>query len=393
MILAHLADLHLGYRAYHRLAPGGINARERDVALAFRAAVDRLADLRPDLVLVAGDVFHTVRPSNSAITDAFRQFVRLRDALGQAPIIIIAGNHDAPRSVEAGSILRLFGEIPGVRVVDGAEPRQIRLEGLDASVLCVPHAALVAEEPLALEPDPDVAVNIALLHGTVRGRGVEEKLRFLAEFGGAPVDLSELRPEQWTYVALGHYHHATALGPNAWYAGATERTATNLWEEAGEEKGFVTFDTTTGAATFHAIPTRPAVDLAPVSAVRDDGGFMEAAELDAVIRERVEEVAGGVEGKLVRLVVRDVPRELFRALDHDRLRRWKAEALHFHLDVRRPEVRRSGAAAPGGRRLTLEEEVETFLTARWKPTSSEVDPARLARLASQYLAEVSEEGA
>src|SRR5690606_5572789 len=68
MLIAHLADLHLGYRAYARLAAGGINARERDVALAFRAALDRIIELRADLVLVAGDVFHTVRPSNAAIT-------------------------------------------------------------------------------------------------------------------------------------------------------------------------------------------------------------------------------------------------------------------------------------------------------------------------------------
>src|SRR5688572_9982901 len=98
MLLAHLADLQLGYRAYHRLAPGGINARERDVALAFRTALDRIIELRPDLVLVAGDVFHTVRPSNAAIADAFRQFARLRASLPEAPVVVIAGNHDSPRA-------------------------------------------------------------------------------------------------------------------------------------------------------------------------------------------------------------------------------------------------------------------------------------------------------
>src|SRR5690625_1132185 len=107
MLIAHLADLHLGYRAYHRLTAGGINARERDVALAFRAAIDRVVELEADLVLVAGDVFHTVRPSNAAIADAFRQFARLRAQLPDAPVVVIAGNHDSPRAVETGSILRL----------------------------------------------------------------------------------------------------------------------------------------------------------------------------------------------------------------------------------------------------------------------------------------------
>src|SRR5688572_30631559 len=104
MRIAHLADLHLGYRAYHRLAPGGINTRERDVALAFRAATRQLIAIAPDLILIAGDVFHTVRPSNAAIADAFRQFSQLRAGLPQTPIVMIAGNHDSPRSVETGSI-------------------------------------------------------------------------------------------------------------------------------------------------------------------------------------------------------------------------------------------------------------------------------------------------
>jgi DNA repair exonuclease SbcCD nuclease subunit len=55
--IAHLADLHLGFRQYHRLTPGGINQREADVANAFRAAVDGLIAARPDVVLFAGDIF------------------------------------------------------------------------------------------------------------------------------------------------------------------------------------------------------------------------------------------------------------------------------------------------------------------------------------------------
>src|SRR5512142_220188 len=148
MLLAHLADLHLGYRAYHRLAPGGLNARERDVAQAFRAALDRIIELKPDLVLVAGDVFHTVRPSNAAIADAFRQFSRLAAALPETPIVVIAGNHDSPRAVETGSILRLFAEIPGVVAVDD-QSRSVLLESLDAAVLCLPHNALAGGQPIA----------------------------------------------------------------------------------------------------------------------------------------------------------------------------------------------------------------------------------------------------
>ncbi|HLU24077.1 MAG TPA: DNA repair exonuclease [Longimicrobiales bacterium] len=454
MLLAHLADLHLGYRAYHRLAPGGINARERDVALAFRAALDRIIELGADLVLVAGDVFHTVRPSNAAIADAFRQFVRLRASLPGAPVVIIAGNHDSPRAVETGSILRLFAEIPGVHVVDD-RARRVYLEALDTSVLCLPHNALAGGEAVAMEPDPEAGTNILMLHGTVTGGGAEEKLRFVSEYGGAKVEATEIRPERWDYVALGHYHIATELAPNMWYAGGIERTSTNIWEEAETEKGFLTYDLGKRRATFHPIPTRPVVDLPRLSARvrplrhvaeegepygdvasagspaesssggaarapegvsgdvagtdRGDGDLAASAgrepgsgepglrirgwqyvsptELDAMIRQRVESVPGGVEGKIIRLVIEDVPRELFRELDHRQIREYKARALHFHLDARRPEIRRVlGYGAPY-RRRSLDEEVESFLKLHWQPSTAEIEAERLVTLAKKYLAE------
>ncbi len=72
MRLVHLSDLHLGFRNYQRQTPTGVNQREADVAFAFRKAIDKTIELRPDLILVGGDVFHSVRPTNSAIVDAYR---------------------------------------------------------------------------------------------------------------------------------------------------------------------------------------------------------------------------------------------------------------------------------------------------------------------------------
>lgn len=419
MILAHLADLHLGYRAYHRLAPGGRNARERDVAHAFSAALDRVIELDVDLVLVAGDIFHTVRPSNTAIANAFRQFARLRSALPRAPVVVIAGNHDSPRAVETGSILRLLAEIPGVIVVDDVA-RAVHLAELDTSILCLPHNALASGAPVALEPDPGASTNILMLHGTVTGGRATEKLRYLSEYGGAQVESTAIRAERWDYVALGHYHITTELAPNMWYAGGTERTSTNIWEEAGADKGFLTYDTNLRQTTFHPLPGREVVDLPRLSA-RLPGGrnlgsaesasiqsgtdstaseqvptlaspapvglYLEPAEIDRLIQAAVESIPGGLEGKIVRLVITDLPRDLFRALDHRQLREFRATALHFHLDARPPEVRRLVGYGAATRRLTLEEEVAAFLTGYWQPSSAQIETERLVALAARYLAE------
>jgi len=76
--LAHLADLHLGFRQYSRQTAQGINQREADVARACRRALDDVVAQEPDLVVIAGDLFHSVRPTNTAILDAFRRFQDLR---------------------------------------------------------------------------------------------------------------------------------------------------------------------------------------------------------------------------------------------------------------------------------------------------------------------------
>ena len=165
--LAHIADPHLGARQYHRQTPTGINQREADVAQAFRAAVDGVIAARPEVVVVAGDLFHTVRPTNAAIVFAFRQFQRLREALPEAPIVLIAGNHDTPRSSETGSILRLFNELASTS--PSMSPGALVFPELDLAVLAVPHQALLAPERPLLRPEGNRAARCWC--STARSRG------------------------------------------------------------------------------------------------------------------------------------------------------------------------------------------------------------------------------
>ncbi len=377
MRIAHLADLHLGYRAYHRATPRGINVRENDVTEAFRQVVAKVAEQRPDLVLVAGDVFHTVRPSTTAIAEAFRQFCVLTERLPGVPVVMIAGNHDSPRSSDTGNILTLFREIDGVHVVCD-ECRPLKLPKLDASILCMPHTSLTADEPASMEPDPSVRHNLLMLHGTVRGQDADEKLRITTEYGGAEVDDTRIGPERWDYVALGHYHVVTQLAPNMYYSGGIERTSSNIWYEKGP-KGFLVYDTETKLAEFETVETREIVDLPKI-----EGAGLSAAEVDERVLAAVERIEDGIRGKMVRIVVYDVPRTVSRELNHKRIREWKAEALHFHLDARPPDVRRHEGAAPV-RRQTLQEQVKTWLMNEWKPSTHEISKERLAGLGVQYV--------
>jgi exonuclease SbcD len=120
------------------------------------------------------------------------------------------------------------------------------------------------------------------------------------------------------------------------------------------------------------------VDLPAIS-----GEGLSAADLDARIKEVLEGCEGGIGDKVVRLVVRDVPRHVIRELDHKALRDFRRSALHFHLDTRRPEiVRREGQGAPG-RRQSLAETLRDSLRSR--TLTSDLNRESLVDLGLRYL--------
>jgi DNA repair exonuclease SbcCD nuclease subunit len=380
--IAHLADQHLGFRQYHRLTAAGINQREHDVANAFRLALDGVIAARPDAVLLAGDLFHSVRPSNAAIVFAYRELSRLREALPGAPVVLIAGNHDTPRSSDSGSILRLYEEL-GLDVAYG-DARRFVYPALDLQVLAVPHAAVRAPERPALRPEGPGQHHVLLLHGEIEGVYPPEISG--AAWGGAMLGRDEVRSDQWSYVALGHYHVQHQVEPRMWYAGALDYVSPNPWGELRDEqrqgitgKGWLLVDLTGGTVTPQPVaPARRVIDLPPLY-----GDGASAADLDRLIQERLQSIPGGYADQVVRQLVFNVPREVARSLDHAAIRAVKAAALHYHLDLRRPEAGPGAGIDASGRRLPLPEVLRDFLARR--PLPAELDREAFVRAGTQLL--------
>jgi hypothetical protein len=377
--VVHLSDLHLGYRQYQRLTSLGANQREADVALTFKRVVDRVLALQPDLVVVAGDVFHAVRPTNPAILHAFGQFTRLATGLPGVPIILVAGNHDLPRSSETGCILRLF-EQENLYVAD-FEARRFEFPDRGLSVLAVPD---VPGDRPELAPDPAARFNVMVIHGEVAG--IIPQRAAMLDRATYEITENELGAARWHYVALGHYHVQRQVAPNAWYSGSIDYTSTNVWGELAEErqaglpgKGFIEFDLETGVRTFHPIPpSRPLVDLEPFSA-----RGMTGTELDAAIRAAVDRCPDGIEQKIVRLVVGDVARHVNNDLDHQALRDYKRRAFHFQLELLRPDARLRSGDHGRGHPQSLAEFVRECLRARQMP--ADVDREQLITRVFEYL--------
>jgi DNA repair exonuclease SbcCD nuclease subunit len=388
--IAHLADLHLGFRQYHRQTSSGLNQREADVANAFRRAVDQVIEARPDAVIVAGDLFHSVRPTNHSILFAFRQFHRLREALPDAPLILLAGNHDTPRSTETGSILALFETLGADVAADQA--RRLVYPALGLSVLAVPHVALIQAERPSLTPEGGEPHQVLAIHGEVEG--VLPTDRSGLEYGGAVVSPEELVRGDWSYVALGHYHVQREVAPRSWYSGALDYVSTNPWGELADErahdiagKGWLLVDLPTGKVERKQVPlARRVLDLTPI-----DASGQTAAELDQAVAARLAGVSGGYVGQIVRQVMRNVPRHVGRELNHAAIRGFKTEALHYHLDLRRPETERQVGVGAPGRRHTLPEIVQDFLSRR--PLPSDVDRDTFVRTGTDLMERVEREWA
>jgi DNA repair exonuclease SbcCD nuclease subunit len=383
MRVVHLADLHLGFRQYQRLASGGVNQREADVAATFSRAVDRIIEIAPEIIVVAGDVFHVPRPANSAILFAFREFTRLAGALPNTPVIVVAGNHDTPRAIESGGILQLLEPL-GVHVID-REARRLAFPQLELSVLAVPDAG---HSRPALEPDPHARFNVMVLHGEVQGMlcGAVHGDRSAAE-----ISSDELRAPSWDYVALGHYHVYREIAPNAFYSGSIDYTSSNPWGELVEQhqaglagKGFIERDLVTGEHRFHTLaPSRSMIELQTI-----DAAGIDAAELDRAIARAVQARESEIDGSIARLVVRNVSRDVARGVDQRALRGVKRRAMHFRLDLRPPSTARRSAQIAASPR-TVDERMNELLDSQWAARST-VERHSLMKLARHYLALASE---
>lgn len=330
MIVAHLADLHLGHRAYGR-TEAGRNLRERDVARAFRTAVNELVRLRPDLILVAGDLFDHAEPPASALVVLARSLETLRSSLPETPVLMAAGARDTPRSWGDPGALAALDTFTNVEAATGTV-RSVHVRDGDAHVLLLPHRAVLHEPRPEVRSDPDARWNILLGYGRLAGDGEGDAPAEERRDRDAPPGL-RVSGDEWDYVALGYEHGFRVAAPGVVYAGSLERVGPEPWAEAHRAKGFVLADLASGEVEHHEISGRPVVALAPI---RWDPDRPE--RMNERIREVSREVPGGIEEKIVRLRLEEMGPEELRRLDPDLLASLRSRAFHLAVEVEAREV-------------------------------------------------------
>jgi len=366
MHILHLADTHLGYSAYHKTADSGLNQREVDIYRAFRQAVDCALDRRPDLVVHAGDLFDAVRPTNRAISMALQQLIRLSKA--GIPTVIISGNHETPKLRETGSVFRIFEHLDNIFPVYQGQYETIQIQNI--IVHAVPHCLTGEDLKKNLESLKPVEGKFNLLTIHVGVSGIKEFRT--GDFNEQVVSTSYLSPN-FDYIALGHYHRQCKVAANAYYAGSSEHLS---FKEAGEPKGLLEVDTTNQNITFIPLEVRPMLDL----------GFIDCSsgKTDDITRRIISALQdGNIEGAVVRLVLKSIPRSVYKGLDFHEIRKAASTTLHFELSHELRELEQSLTRT--GRIGSLVDEWKQYMT----NAAVETHKDELEQLALQYLTEAS----
>jgi exonuclease SbcD len=369
MTIAHFSDTHLGFRAFSKSTPHGFNQREYDVMNTFKACLDQIAAAEPDVVVHSGDLFHVVRPSNATIIAAFKAITQFQEKREGRPFILIGGNHDTPRLTEAGNILALFKDIPGMHVYHG-KAEALDLPELDLEVMCVPDRSIHARENVDYAPLLGHKHSILVLHGLA-----QEAIKHSED-----LSLAELHEERWTYVALGDFHSHQVYTPNMAYSGSTDYTSTNIWDEK-KPKGWILFNTETKKQAFQKLDTRRVLDLPEINALN-----LSPQELEEKIfknaRWRDEELP------IVRQVVTNVLPEMRGQLGSHIQRDLNARALNYQLNLRAPEISLRGDSISRSESITLELSWQAHVQTAQIPGG--VERSQLNALGLELLKEVTE---
>ncbi len=224
-----MADIHLGYAQYN------LEVRREDFNKAFHEIVDKTIELKPDFMIIAGDIFHHARPSNVTLEAAIKNFSRLRDA--GIPVLVVDGSHDSAPNIITSTILNPLDTAGLLNYLPRHKGACWRNE--KCYVYGVPNyrTKRKTEEQLPLfyeknKPSPDPTLfNIFVFHMALDIPRVKPPQM---EAEASP----ELLPEGFNYYAGGHIHKPSKgsfkTGVLA-YSGSTE---TVYYDDALLKKGF-----------------------------------------------------------------------------------------------------------------------------------------------------------
>lgn len=263
--IVHFADFHLGIEKGPLDAETRISGRILDFLDSLDSMVDFVEDEKVDLVVFAGDAFHTSSPNQTHV-NMFAQRIQRLSRL--CKVVLVPGNHDMPGPLHKNTSVDIFGSLAVDNVYLGDTYGTLLLdlngEALQVTTFPYPTRHIVTKKGKPLIDKEEYPKRVAEIIGELRSEvditipaifvghfsvtgskyGSERKMIVGTEAEVDVMDLLNWTPGDgpiiciWDYFALGHihYHQEVFDDPPVVYSGSLERVD---FGEENQDKGFV----------------------------------------------------------------------------------------------------------------------------------------------------------
>jgi DNA repair exonuclease SbcCD nuclease subunit len=292
-----MSDSHLGFQDLNKVDEKGRNIIEEMVYSGFSKTINKIIELKPDAVVHAGDVFHRERPGIRPLYEFKKGMERLIDA--GIPVIIINGNHDAPKSNARTSPFCIYERMKGLNITHREKYKYFEIG--DHIFHCMPYCTDENDRKSEFSKIKCSKRDVLIMHGMVKSMWSERR----NDVGEYELDDSFLKSD-FDYIALGHSHRQRRVNDNTWYSGSVECFS---FDEAWHEKGILLVDLSTG-------------DVKPIkiyeSKYRIDYPYINCLGLssDDIVREIFKQCSlNNIKDKIVRCNLKDVDRDQYKKIN------------------------------------------------------------------------------
>ena len=288
----HLSDLHIG-KQLHRY-----NLKE-DQQVILKEVITYAKELRPDAIVIAGDIYDKSVPSAEAV-NVFDEFLTdLSEITPEIPILIISGNHDSPDRLKyASEILKrhhiyLAGNVPerpeehiekvtlhdaygevNFYLLPFMKPAYVKNIFVDGTPETYSDAVkeIIKREKIDYKDKRNVLVSHQFYVGE-KAESPETRDSEVFSVGGIDnVDIGSVK--EFDYVALGHLHGAQCIGkPEIRYCGTLLKYSVS---ESTQNKSLT-------VVTLKAKGEKPEIENYPLHPLRDVR--KKKGTLDEIIKE------------------------------------------------------------------------------------------------------------
>ncbi len=285
--LIHIADLHIGKRIYEY-------SLLEDQRCILEQILDICEELKPDGILIAGDVYDKSIPTAEAV-ELLDEFLTSIAGRG-IPCWVISGNHDSAERLAFGSRIMAARGIYMARLFDGrlnpttlqdqyglidiyllpfTKPAQVRRFYPEMEIGSYEAAVKTVIDNSGLDT---TRRNVLVAHQFITSGGIEpERCESESISVGGVDNIDSVIFEGFDYVALGHLHSPQSIGRDTIrYAGSPLKYS---FSEVRQSKSLTVVELKEkGQVTVQKVPFKPRRDMrhikGPISSLLDPSVYL-----------------------------------------------------------------------------------------------------------------------